>query len=71
MGPVYDPAGDRILAFRATIAGFSPFGSVTRLLIGSRADDWRQREGVTVPGGGAGLFVAGKDEVLVAASSVF
>jgi hypothetical protein len=69
VGPVYDPAGERILAFRAMMPGFSPFGSVNRLLIGSKPDDWRRSEGVTVPEGAAGLFMSGKGEVLVAATS--
>ncbi|MEX0676419.1 MAG: ABC transporter permease [Pirellulales bacterium] len=69
VGPVYDPVGERMLAFRSTIPGFSPFGSVNRLLIGSRADDWRRTEGVTVPDGAGGLFVTRKGDVLVAAAS--
>jgi hypothetical protein len=69
VGPVYDSSGERVLAFRSTIPGFTPFGSVNRLLIGSRADDWRRSEGVTVPDGAGGLFVTGKDDVRVAASS--
>jgi ABC-type transport system involved in multi-copper enzyme maturation permease subunit len=68
VGPVFDPAGERILAFRSSMPGFAPFGSVNRLLIGSQADDWRRSEGVTVPQGAGGLFVTPKGEVLVAAS---
>lgn len=68
VGPVYDPQGERILAFRSTLPGFAPFGSVNRLLIGKRADEWRRQEGVTVPDGAAGLFVTDKHELLVAAS---
>lgn len=69
VGPVYDPAGDRILAFRSSIPGMRPFGSANRLLIGSREDDWRRREGVTLPPGAGGLFLAPGGDVLVAASS--
>ena len=69
VGPVYDSSGERILAFRSTNPGFSPFGSVNRLLFGSRADDWRRTEGVTVPNGASGLFVSGEGDVLVSASS--
>jgi hypothetical protein len=68
VGPVYDAQGERILAFRSTIPGFAPFGSVNRLLIGGRADDWRRSEGVTVPQGAGGLFVTRSGDVLVAAS---
>jgi ABC-type transport system involved in multi-copper enzyme maturation permease subunit len=69
VGPVYDPAGERILAFRAMMPGFSPFGSVNRLLIGSRDEGWRRNEGVTVPEGADGLFAGADGAVLVAASS--
>ncbi len=69
VGPVYDSEGKRILAFRSSGSNFSPFGSVNRLLIGSRDDDWRRTEGVNVPSGAAGLFVGKNDEVLVAANT--
>jgi hypothetical protein len=41
---------------------------VNRLLIGSRDDDWRRGEGVTVPSGAGGLFVTEKGDLLVAAA---
>jgi ABC-type transport system involved in multi-copper enzyme maturation permease subunit len=68
VGPVYDPAGERILAFRTMQPGFAPFGSVNRLMIGRADDDWRRTEGVTVPEGAAGLFIAADGRVLVAAA---
>ena len=68
IGPVYDPVGERILAFRKSIPGFGPMPGVNRLLIGKRSDGWRRTEGVTVPDGAAGLFVTSKGDVLVAAA---
>jgi ABC-2 family transporter protein len=69
VGPVYDAKSEQLLAFRSAVPGFAPFGSVNRLLIGSRADDWRRSEGVTVPQGAGRLFVTAGGDVLVAASS--
>ncbi len=68
-GPVYDAAGQRILAFKTAFPGLSPLRAANRLLIGKRSDDWRRSEGVTVPEGAFGLFVGRRGDVLVVASS--
>jgi hypothetical protein len=65
-GPVYDKSGERILAFKTALPGFSPFQAANRLLIGKRADDWRRTEGVNVPDGAFALLMSPQGEVLVA-----
>jgi ABC-type transport system involved in multi-copper enzyme maturation permease subunit len=67
VGPVYDPSGERILSYRTTFPGLSPLRTANRLLVGKQSDDWRRSEGVTVPEGAFGLFVAGRGEVLIVA----
>jgi hypothetical protein len=68
VGPIYDSAGERILAFRAAFPGF-PLRAANRLLIGKRSDDWRRDEGVTIPEGAAALFLGKQEDVLIASSS--
>lgn len=68
VGPVYDAAGQRILAFRAPMPGFGGMRGANPLLIGKQADDWRRSEGLTVPEGAAGLFVAPQGDVIAAGS---
>jgi hypothetical protein len=67
-GPIYDPAGERMLAFRAAFPGFGPLQAANRLLIGKRADNWRREEGVSIPDGACGLLLGPQDDVLIASS---
>ncbi|HEV3137935.1 MAG TPA: ABC transporter permease, partial [Pirellulales bacterium] len=64
-GPIYDKSGDRILAFKTALPGFSPFQAANRLLVGKRADDWRRTEGVNVPDGAFALLMSPQGEVLI------
>ena len=68
VGPVYDPAGERIVAFKYGMPGFSPLQASNRLLIGTRADDWRRSEGVNVPDGATALFLGMHGELLAASA---
>ncbi len=68
VGPIYNPAGERIIAFRLGTPGFSPLSASTRLLIGKRADDWRRTEGVNVPDGAMSLLRGPGDELLTTSS---
>lgn len=67
-GPIYDPTGERILAFRTAFPGFGPLQAANRLLIGKQAQDWRREEGVSVPSGAFGLMMGTKGDVLIASS---
>jgi hypothetical protein len=67
VGPIYDKAGDRILAFRAAIPGFAPFQAANRLLIGKAQEDWRRAEGVSVPEGAFALLMNPQHEILIVA----
>ncbi|MBI3839960.1 MAG: ABC transporter permease [Planctomycetia bacterium] len=64
-GPIHDRSGDRILAFKTAMPGFSPFQAANRLLIGKRAEDWRRTEGVNVPDGAFALLMSPQGEVLI------
>jgi ABC-type transport system involved in multi-copper enzyme maturation permease subunit len=66
-GPVYDPAGERIVAFKKAFPGF-PLQAANRLLIGKRADDWRRTEGVNVPDGAYELLQSRQGDLLLASS---
>ncbi len=67
-GPVYDPAGKRILAFKVGIRGFAPLQAANRLLVGKAADDWQREEGVNVPDAAFTLFVAPRGDILAVSS---
>jgi len=64
IGPVYDPAGQRILAVRYGMPGFSPMQASSKLLVGNRDDDFRREEGVNVPDGVSGLYLTPQKSVL-------
>jgi hypothetical protein len=67
-GPVYEPSGERIMAFQYGLPGLSPLGSSNRLLVGKRADKWRREEGVNVPDGATMLFLAPRGDLLAVSS---
>ncbi len=68
VGPVYDPVGQRIVAFHTALPGFAALRGANRLLIGRAAEDWRRTEGVTVPDGAAAVFIGGQGQILIAGS---
>ncbi len=68
VGPVYDPQGERILAFERRGPGFSPLGGSTRLLVGKRAEDWRRDEGVNMPDGAMSLLLGPGDKLFAASA---
>jgi hypothetical protein len=68
VGPLYDAAGERILAFDFGLPGFSPLSASTRLQVGKRADDWRREEGVNVPDGAMALLQGPKGDLLTTSS---
>ena len=68
VGPIYQPASQRILAFRAPLPGFGPWQARTRLLVGRRSEDWRREEGVSLPDAATNLFLTKQGDVLAVSS---
>lgn len=68
IGPVYDPAHDRLLAIdsgpRGRRGAFGFLGAAEPLLIGTRADAWKRSKGPTAPVGTIALFARPGGEVV-------
>jgi len=69
IGPVYDPAGDRIIAVETTPTRFELFNGAGRLLVGAHDSQWNRIQGAATPNGVASLFITSEGELMVAGLS--
>lgn len=65
-GPVYDPAGDRLVAIRHSSGGPPWLREGPRLAIATRDSDWKFSTPVRVPGGSEALIVLSDGSILTA-----
>ncbi|HUQ69518.1 MAG TPA: ABC transporter permease [Planctomycetaceae bacterium] len=65
-GPIYDPAGDRLLAVQTPPAatGFSFFPPVPTLWVAPRNGSWIRRKGPVPAAGTSDVFVDGQGEII-------
>jgi|GEM_PF-923863 len=57
VGPVYDPANDRLVAIRASTGGPPWMREAPKLALATRDDDWKFSTPLNVPGGSQSLLV--------------
>lgn len=65
LGPVYDPAGDRLVAIESKPTRFEFFGAAGKLLVGPGKDSWRRIDSAATPSGPQALFIDPKGQIVV------
>jgi hypothetical protein len=65
IGPVYDPAHNRIVAIESARTRFELFGGSGKLLIGERNQEWRRMENAVTPSNPQALLIDPKGHILV------
>ena len=48
-GPVFEPDKERLVVVQKPTRRFALLSSMVPLVMGSRGENWRRREGITVP----------------------